>query len=130
MTRRYFCLWSHFAVALLLALGACGLPTGLSYESDGGKLTLRTTPWPPAARVLSQFEVALERFETPPAALTLVLGMAEMDHPDTVITLSRQDGRVPRYRGSGRIDHGGRWEFTVTSPDGAVLASFDVEVAP
>lgn len=130
MTRMRATLWRWAVMVLWLALSACGPPAGLSYESASGKVTLRTTPWPPAARVLSQFDVALERFDTLPTTLTLVLSMAEMDHPDILIPLARQDGQEPRYRGSGRVDHGGRWEFSVTSPDGVVLASFEVEVAP
>jgi hypothetical protein len=57
-----------------------------------------------------------------------LLNWGDTHHPALSMTDFEYDGEW--LFGSGRIDHGGRWEMTVAPPKGVKLACFEVEVAP
>lgn len=121
-----------FGLGAAVLIAGCGPSEGLRHEEEAKSVVLRTTPWPPAARVVSEFEITMEQTgaEALPSDLKLVLAMPEMPCPDMVVELTREAGRQVRYTGSGRIDHGGIWQITLLANEGEELARFEAEVAP
>ncbi len=113
-----------------LLLPACRAP-GLEYRGESGPVVLRAEPWPPRARTDLAFEVQFRGGSLPVQAgegIRLVLFMPDMDHGDTAVTLEPAGGG--RYRGTGRLDHGGRWVAEVVVGDRGPVARFELVVEP